>query len=146
MTTALSAADLQLAQDVRIAIMRLVRRLRQQRSDLSLTLTQLSALASLDQHGPLTPGALAEHEKVQPPSMTRVLAKLEEKGLVSRRPHPDDRRQHLVSTTEAAQTMLTADRREREAWLGRRMLELTEDERATLRAVVPILEKLRDDR
>jgi DNA-binding MarR family transcriptional regulator len=142
MMTALSGADLHLAQDVRIAIMRLARRLRQQRADQTLTPTQLSALASLDRHGPLTPGALAECEKVQPPSMTRVLATLEQRGLVSRSPHPDDRRQHLVTVTPDAHRMLVADRRAREAWLARRMLELTEDERAALRAAAPVLQKL----
>jgi DNA-binding MarR family transcriptional regulator len=142
MTTALSAEDLQLAQDVRIAIMRLARRLRQRRSDLTLTPTQLSALATLDRHGPLTPGALADAERVQPPSMTRVLATLEDKGLVTRSPHPHDRRQHLVTVTPDAHTMLVADRREREAWLACGMAELTEDERAALRAAAPVLQKL----
>ena len=138
----LSSADLDLAQGVRIAIMRLARRLRQQPSELDLTLTQLSALATLDRHGPLTPGALAECEKVQPPSMTRVLATLEQRGLIDRRVHPGDGRQQLVEVTPEAHTALVADRRRREAWLACRMAELTEDERAALRAAAPVLEKL----
>src|SRR5690242_12363879 len=89
----LSAADLELAHGVRMAVTRLARRLRNQRSDMSLTPSQLSALAALDKHGPLTPGALAEHEQVQPPSMTRVLAMLEDKGMVASHPHPTDGRQ-----------------------------------------------------
>ena len=140
----LSTSDLHLAQDVRIAIMRLARRLRQEPGQLALTLTQLSALASLDRHGPLTPGALAEVEKVSPPSMTRVLAALEGRDLVVRRQHPDDGRQQLVAVTPAAHDMLAADRRAREAWLACRMAELTDEERAALHAAAPVLEKLTD--
>ncbi len=142
MTTPLSAADLELAHSVRMAITRLSRRLRNQRSDLSLTASQLSALAALDQHGPLTPGALAEHERVQPPSMTRVLAALEEKGMVATTAHPTDRRQKVVEVTAAAHAMLVADRRAREEWLAQRMTELTAGEVAALRAATPVLEKL----
>ncbi len=142
MTTTLSAADLELAHSVRMAITRLSRRLRNQRSDMSLTASQLSALAALDQHGPLTPGALAEHERVQPPSMTRVLAALEEKGLVASTAHPTDRRQKVVVVTPAAHAMLVADRRAREEWLAQRMRELSAAEVAALRAATPVLEKL----
>lgn len=142
MTTTLSAADLELAHSVRMAITRLARRLRNQRADLSLTATQLSALAALDQHGPLTCGALAEHERVQPPSMTRVLAALEEKGMVASSAHPTDRRQKMVEVTPAAHAMLVADRRAREEWLAQRMTELSAAEVAALRAATPVLEKL----
>lgn len=142
MTTTLSAADLELAHSVRMAITRLARRLRNQRADLSLTATQLSALAALDQHGPLTPGALAEHERVQPPSMTRVLAALEAKGMVASSAHPTDGRQKMVEVTPAAHAMLVADRRAREEWLAQRMTELSAAEVAALRAATPVLEKL----
>lgn len=142
MTPTLSAADLELAHSVRMAITRLARRLRNQRADLSLTATQLSALAALDQHGPLTPGALAEHERVQPPSMTRVLAALEAKGMVASSAHPTDRRQKMVEVTPAAHAMLVADRRAREEWLAQRMTELSVAEVAALRAATPVLEKL----
>ena len=118
--TTLSAADLELAHGVRMAVTRLARRLRNQRADLSLTPSQLSALAALDKHGPITPGQLADHEKVQPPSMTRVLGVLEEKGLVVSTPHPTDRRQKVVEVTSAAHAMLVAVRRAREGWLASR--------------------------
>ncbi|WP_344603294.1 MarR family transcriptional regulator [Sporichthya brevicatena] len=140
--TTLSAADLELAHGVRMAVTRLARRLRNQRADLSLTPSQLSALAALDKHGPITPGQLADHEKVQPPSMTRVLGVLEEKGLVVSTPHPTDRRQKVVEVTSAAHAMLVADRRAREEWLASRMAELTSAEVAALRAATPVLEKL----
>jgi DNA-binding MarR family transcriptional regulator len=140
--TTLSAADLELAHGVRMAVTRLARRLRNQRADLSLTPSQLSALAALDKHGPLTPGALADHEQVQPPSMTRVLAILEEKGLVLSTPHASDRRQKVVAVTPSAHAMLVADRRAREEWLACRMAELSEAEVAALRAATDVLEKL----
>src|SRR6266511_1960853 len=138
----LSSADLGLASALRVSTTRLARRLRTQRADLSLTLTQLSALTTVERHGPLTPGALAEHEKVQPPSMTRVLGALEERGLVQREPHPTDGRQQVVTITKRAVAMLREDRRRRDAWLARRLAELTADERAALRAAAPVLERL----
>jgi DNA-binding MarR family transcriptional regulator len=139
---ALSVSDLEVASAVRISVMRLARRLRAQRSDLSLTLSQLSALATLERHGPLTPRELAEHEKVQPPSMTRVLGVLEEHGLLRREPHPTDGRQQVVTITPQAEAMLREDRRRRDEWLAKRLTELTPDERAALRAAAPVLERL----
>lgn len=136
------ASDLQLASALRIATMRLVRRLRVEKSDESLTLTQLSALASIDRHGPLSPTALAERERVQPPSMTRVIAVLEERGYVARTPHPTDRRQSVITATPAGHDLLAEDRRRREAWLARALEGLEEHERAALRAAVPIIERL----
>jgi len=140
--SALSSSDLEVASALGMSVMRLARRLRAQRSDLSLTLTQLAALATLERHGPLTPGELAEHEKVQPPSMTRVLGVLEDRALVRREPHPTDRRQQVVTITPQAVAMLRHDRRRRDAWLARRLAELTPDERAALRAAAPVLERL----
>ncbi len=122
--------------------MRLVRRLRAEKSDESLTLTQLSALASINRHGPLSPTALAERERVQPPSMTRVIAVLEGRGLVGRTPHPSDRRQSVITVTPAGEALLAEDRRRREAWLARAIAGLEEHERDVLRAAAPIIERL----
>jgi DNA-binding MarR family transcriptional regulator len=96
----------------------------------------------LDRHGPLTPRELADHEKVQPPSMTRVLAGLEERGLILRTPHETDGRQHLVSLTADAKALLKEDRRRRDAWLAQRLAELTQEERDVLRAAAPVIERL----
>jgi DNA-binding MarR family transcriptional regulator len=90
----------------------------------------------------MTPGELAEHEKVQPPSMTRVIAVLEERNLVRRAPHPTDRRQVILTVTTEGRDLVQRVRRRREAWLAQRMQELTEEERETLRAAAPILEKI----
>jgi len=139
---ALQSADLALASGLRLSVMRLARRLRNQRTDSSLSLTQLAVLATLERHGPMSPGELAAHERVQPPSMTRVLAALEERDLVVRRPHATDRRQAVVEVRSAGLAILKADRRMREAWLAQRLPELSAEERAALRAAVPVLERL----
>lgn len=122
--------------------MRLARRLRQERADFDLSLTQMSALASLERYGPTTPGHLASLERVRPPSMTRILAGLSEQGLVVRTPHPTDGRQVLVAVTGEATTMLRADRRRREAWLAQRLVALDADKRKALSDVISILEEL----
>lgn len=138
----MTRADGALASDLRIAVMRLSRRLRAERADLDLTITQLSALASLERHGPTTPGMLASIERVQPPSMTRVLAGLEARGLVKRTPHATDGRQVVVEVTDEATAMLRADRRRREAWLAQRLATLSTEDREALRIVTPVLERL----
>ena len=132
----------ELASILRVSVMRLARRLRAERLDSSLSLTQLATIATLERHGPLTPRELADHEKVQPPSMTRVLATLEDLGLIVRTPHETDGRQHLVSLTQSARELLREDRRRREAWLSKRLAELTPEERDVLRAAAPIIERL----
>jgi len=107
-----------------------------------LSETQLAALATLERHGAMTPGELAEHEKVQPPSMTRVISALVDSQLVRREPHVSDRRQVVLTATDAGRDLVIRARRRREEWLARRLKELPPAERATLRAAAPILEKL----
>ncbi|NHC46907.1 MarR family transcriptional regulator [Motilibacter aurantiacus] len=132
-----------LSSGLRMSVMRLARRLRNQRSaELGLPLAQLTALATLDRNGPMSPGELADCEHVSPPTMTRVLAALTGAGLVERTPHPTDRRQQVVSVTEQAHELLEADRRRRDAWLATRLAALTEDERAVLAAAAPVLAQL----
>ena len=138
-------SDAGLATALRISVSRLARRLRVERQAeglASLSDTQLAALAVLDRHGPMTPGELAEHEKVQPPSMTRVIAVLEERRLVMRAPHLTDRRQVMLTVTEQGRELVSQARRRRDAWLAKRLKELSADERAILRAAAPVLEKL----
>ncbi len=139
--------DAGLATTMRISISRLARRLRVERLGLGGTETvisdiQLAALAALERHDSMTPGELAEHEKVQPPSMTRVIAVLEERGLVRRAPHATDRRQVVLTVTADGRDLVQRVRRRREAWLAQRLQELTPEERQVLRAAVPILEKI----
>jgi DNA-binding MarR family transcriptional regulator len=132
----------ELASSMRVSVMRLSRRLRVERADHGLTLTQISVLATLDRHGPLTPRELAQHERVQPPSMTRTLAGLEERGLIVRTPHASDGRQHLISLAAPAAALLREDRRRRDAWLAQRLNELTQAERDVLRAAAPIIDRI----
>lgn len=127
---------------LRLAVMRLARRLRNERVSTDLTLSQLAALATIERHGALTPGELAAHERVQPPSMTRIVTTLAAAGLVARRPHATDGRQHLVHATPAGTTLLAEDRRRRDAWLTQRLAELDPAEIETLRAATGILDRL----
>ena len=131
-----------LAHDLRLAVMRFSRRLRNQRVDTSVTLTHLAALSTLQRNGPMSPGELAAHERVQPPSMTRVVVALEGMGLVTRTPHPTDGRQVIIGLTAAAEDLLSAEARAREAWLSSRLQELTAEERVVLREAAEIMEKL----
>ncbi|MFI6295790.1 MarR family winged helix-turn-helix transcriptional regulator [Nonomuraea sp. NPDC050790] len=135
-------SDAGLASALRVSLARLTRRLRRQAAAHSLTPTQFATLAAVERHSAITPGELAELEKVQPPSMTRVIAGLVERGLLARTPHPTDRRQVTVSVTEPALKLLKEERRQKEAWLTQRLKELTPEERAVLRQAAPILEKL----
>jgi len=140
-------SDATLATALRISVSRLARRLRVERlapelAEPALSDTQLAALATLERHGAMTPGELAEHEKVQPPSMTRVIAALADWELVTRSPDPTDRRQVILSVTSSGRELVQQVRRRREAWLARRLAELTPQERAALLAAAPILEKL----
>lgn len=138
----LSEDDRAAISELRGAVMRLSRRLRHQRVDESLSPTEMAVLATLARCGSATPGELARKEHVQPPSMTRIVAMLEAKGLVHREPHPDDRRQVVVSRTEQADAMLAESRDKRNAWLAQLAEGLTDEERAVLRQAAPVLEKL----
>ena len=141
-TTATATAGPALSSELRIAVMRLARRLRQERATDTYTVSQLSALATLDRDGALTLGALAAAEKVQPPSMTRIVASLEQAGLVSRTPHPTDGRQVLLAATPAGSKLLAADRKRRDAWLACRLAELDAEDRTTLQRAAEILGRL----
>jgi DNA-binding MarR family transcriptional regulator len=129
-----------------MSVMRLGRRLRQQRPDDRLTPSQIAALATLDRNGALTLGELAACEHVQPPSMTRITGALEDLGLVSRTPHATDKRQVMFAVTPEGARLLAEDRKRRDAWLCKRLGSLTPDEIETLRAAAPILERMATER
>lgn len=136
--------DTALASELRTTVMRLARRLRAQRSDTSLSLGQLAVLGTLDRHGPLTPGELAAHERVQPPSMTRMVTALEAAGLVTRTDHPTDRRQVLVAVAPSGLELLRADRKRRDAWLAQRMRDLDPADVQVLRDAAAVLDRIAD--
>lgn len=140
-TSATAGTDL--APRLRLSIMRLARRLRQ--LDLAadgVTLSQLSALYVLMAQGPMTIGDLAAAEKVQPPTMTRLVTKLEDDGFVRRRSHPTDGRVVVVEPTEEAARLVEASRSRRTAELERRLGTLTADERRRVAEAVELLDRL----
>jgi DNA-binding MarR family transcriptional regulator len=140
--TEITSDDVQLASSLRIGIMRLARRLRSERTDETLTLSQISALSTLRKHGPLSPSALAEYERVQPPSMTRIITALEERRLVERKAHESDGRVSVIALSPEGIDILEQDRLRRNAWLATMLHSLSEEERVELRAAAPVIEKL----
>jgi DNA-binding MarR family transcriptional regulator len=129
---------------LRLVVARTARRLRQEAgADLSPSLS--SALAAIERHGPVTPSELADHERVQRPTATRVIARLEELGLVDRAPDPGDRRSSLISASVAGRTLLRRQRSRKNQYLARRLAALDADEVATLERAAAILERMLDE-
>ncbi len=139
-----SRTDAGLASELRLSVMRLRRRLAGERHpDNALSINQMGVLGVLYRTGgALTVGELAAAERVQPPSMTRTVNCLEDSGDVVRRPHETDGRQVVVELSEQGRARVLADRERRDAWLARRLQELTPEERAILRQAAPILANL----
>lgn len=135
-------SDRSLASRLRLAVVRLNRRLRAQRTGQDLSLTQISALSTVHKCGAMTPGQLAAKEGVQPPSMTRVIAALEELGYVERTPHPTDGRQAIVAITESGLDYVRATISMREAWLDDRLTELSGEEREVLSKAAEIIDRM----
>jgi DNA-binding MarR family transcriptional regulator len=139
MRTSLSAPDI--ASRLRLSATRLARRLRQE-SSAGLSPSQTSALAVIANHGPLTLGALADHERVAPPSITKVVSKLECDGLVTRTPDPDDRRVCRVAISPAGEALLEETRRRKTAWLTARISELDAESQRRLADALDVLDEL----
>lgn len=131
-----------LASRLRVAVVRLNRRLRAQTADAVITLSQISALSCLHRGGSMTPGELAAKEGVQPPSMTRVIAALEDLGLVSRHAHPSDGRQAIVELTEKGRARIEEEVTERERWLDQQLADLDEEEIAELSRAVEVIDRI----
>src|SRR2546425_5162979 len=142
MTTETRGTISELSSQLRPSLLRLTRMVRNQRVDTSVSLTHISALGTLRKSGPMSAGDLAACERVQPPSMTKVIAYLEERGLVRREPHPSDKRSAIIAITEQGLDLLNSERRSRDLWLTQRLSRLTPDERALVRSVIPVLDKL----
>ena len=133
-----------LAVRLRLAITRTSRRLRQEAgTGLSPTLT--SALATIDTHGPLTPSELAKRERVQRPTATRLVARLEVLGVLQRAADPTDRRSSLLSVTPAGHALIEEMRGRKTAYLAHRIEKLDAEERAALDRAAGILERLLED-
>jgi DNA-binding MarR family transcriptional regulator len=132
-----------LAGHLRLVIARTARRLRQEAGgELSPSLS--SALAVIERHGPLTPSELAARERIQRPTATRILARLEESGLVARTPDPEDRRSSLVAATLEGRKLMGELRTRKTAFLARRLEDLDPADRAVLERAATILERMLD--
>jgi DNA-binding MarR family transcriptional regulator len=128
---------------VALIVARLYRQLAQASADdLNLTYAQLSALARIEQFGPIRLGELAAREQVAAPTLTRTVRPLAEAGLIGKEPDPSDGRSWLVSIHGEGRALLSRIRRERSELLARRMDRLTPEQRATLSAALPVLELL----
>lgn len=134
--------DHALAHDLRIGVLRLARRIRANRVDTSLSLSQLSALTVLAVAGPMSAGELAALESVQPPTMTKVLSALVERGLITRDADAADKRAVRLAVTPAGTAVVEAERRARDVWLSGVLDQLDDAERAALARAVPVLERL----
>jgi DNA-binding MarR family transcriptional regulator len=131
-----------LAQDLRVVVGQLIRRLRSERN--LFPLNQAAVLGRLDREGPGSVSDLATAERVRPQSMAQTVGDLEDEGMVERRPDPDDRRRALVSLTAAGRSRIEADRAAREGWLVKALEELSESDRETIERAIGILGRLAD--
>ncbi|MDQ6615969.1 MAG: MarR family transcriptional regulator [Actinomycetota bacterium] len=134
-----------LPSQLRLAVMRLARRLRQE-AGTDITLSQLSALATVERRGPASLKRLADVERITPPSMTRIATRLEERGLVVRTVDGADRRVARLAITDAGRLLLETTRSRRDAYVASRLQALTPGEMETLVQALPILERLVGDR
>jgi len=133
-----------LAVRLRLAIMRTSRRMRQEAGG-ELSPSLAAALATVERHAPITPSELAARERIQRPTATRLLARLEDAGLVERTPDPTDGRSSLVAPTPDAVAMMAEVRTRKAAYLARRLETLNAEELATLERAADLLERMFDD-
>jgi DNA-binding MarR family transcriptional regulator len=129
---------------LRLVVTRLARRLRQQ-GETAASPTQLAALATIERDGPITLGDLAAVERVQPPTITAAVGRLEEQQLVRRRADTRDRRVARVEITAAGRRLLAHARSRKTEYLERQLAALSPDERAALERAVPILERVLEE-
>jgi DNA-binding MarR family transcriptional regulator len=148
MTETRDTALTDLAARLRMAIVRTSRRLRQEAAGAGggeLTPSAVSALASVERHGPLPPSELAEIERVKRPTATRILRGLVEAGLVDRSPDPADGRSALVSVNAAGRERLRRLRSRKNAYLARRIHDLPAEDLRTLERAAEILEGMLEE-
>lgn len=133
--------DAEIAARLRLSATRLARRLRREAGS-GLSPSQGSAIAAVHKKGPVTLGALAEHERVAPPTITKVVAFLEAEGLVARTADPDDRRVSRVATTKAGDALVAESRRRKTAWLTTQVGQLPPEEQTRLADALDVLDHL----
>ena len=133
-----------LAGHLRLTIVRTARRLRQEAGG-ELSPSLVAALSTIERHGPLTPGEVATRERIQRPTVTRVLTRLEEQGLIERMPDVRDRRSTLVTASPAGRELLAELRTRKTAFPASRIEGLSAEERTTLEDAADILERMLDE-
>lgn len=136
-----SAVDATQVARLRLVVMRLARRLRQQ-AEGDVTASLLSALSSVERLGPLTLGELASVEQVQPPSMTKIVTRLEELSFVTREVDARDRRVARVQVSDEGRRYVARSRTRKNAYLAERLRRFDPEERALLERALPLLERL----
>ena len=134
-----STSDAELAGHLRLAVARTARRLRQE-SGTGLSPSLGAALATIEAHGPLTPSELAARERIQRPTVTRIVNRLEEAGFATRAADPGDRRSSLITVTPDGRELLAAARTRKDAFLSERLDALTPADRDTLERAATLLE------
>jgi DNA-binding MarR family transcriptional regulator len=145
MPTASPVTDIaDLASRLRLGVTRLARKLRRE-GDMGITPTLLAALSTIERHGPVTPGELASHEQVEKPTVTRLLAVLEERGLIARTPDPLDGRVAWVQISVSGRKLLQSTRRRKDGYLAKRIKRLSVDEQITLERAAEILDRLAEE-
>ncbi len=133
-----------LAGHLRIAVARTARRLRQEAGG-GLSATMTAALATVDKHGPLTPSELATRERIQRPTATKLIGRLESDGLIVRTQDPADGRSFLITTSGAGRALLRENRTRKDAYLVHRLRALAPEDRETLERAAVLLERLLED-
>ena len=136
--------EAEIAARLRLSATRLARRMRQE-SATGLSPSQHSALAVVHARGPLTLGELAEVEQVAPPTISKVVAKLEADGLLERQADPADRRVSLVQVTKAGAQLHDESKRRRTTWLTARIRQLPPEDQARLADALDVLDRLHDE-
>jgi DNA-binding MarR family transcriptional regulator len=136
--------ELELASGLRLAVMRLARRLRQ-RAESGVTPSMLSAMSSIGRLGPIALGDLAAAEQVQPPSLSAIVGRLEQEGLVVREPDPADGRVARVRLSPSGRRLMERSRSRKTAYLARRLESLSPEDREALRRALPVLERILGD-
>jgi DNA-binding MarR family transcriptional regulator len=132
------------AADIRQGVTRLSRRLRSERPPGGLSSSKLSALSHLLRNSPATAGEVAAADHQQPQSLTRVLAELERDRLITRTRDEHDRRQSLLTITEAGRQALRRDMTQRDDWLATALTSLTEIECELLRLAARLMDRIAD--
>lgn len=130
---------------LRLAVMRLARRLRQQ-AEADITPSMLSALANIEYRQPVTLGELAEAERVTPPTMSKIVGRMEDAGLVTRTPDPDDRRIQRLSLSKDGVKLMARNRSRKNAYIVRKLRNLEPEDVAQLEAAVVVIEKILEDK